>query len=37
VQRFGQSLTLLPDCRAVQIGGEHEDWYDADFCIYNGT
>lgn len=34
-QRFGQSLTLLPDGRAVQIGGEHEDFYDADFCIYN--
>lgn len=34
-QRFGQSLTLLPDGRAVQIGGEHEDYYDPDFCIYN--
>ena len=34
-QRFGQSLTFLPDGRAVQIGGEHEDFYDADFCIYN--
>jgi ankyrin repeat protein len=34
-ERFGQSLTLLPGGRAVQIGGEHEDWYDADFCIYN--
>lgn len=34
-QRFGQSLTLLPDGRAVQIGGEHEDFYDPDFCIYN--
>jgi ankyrin repeat protein len=33
--RFGQSLTLLPDGRAVQIGGEHEDYYDPDFCIYN--
>lgn len=33
--RFGQSLTLLPDGRAVQIGGEHEDFYDPDFCIYN--
>ena len=33
--RFGQSLTLLPDSRAVQIGGEHEDFYDPDFCIYN--
>src|SRR5262249_3800363 len=34
-QRFGQSLTFLPDGRVVQIGGEHEDWYDPDFCIYN--
>src|SRR6185369_506804 len=34
-QRYGQSLTLLPDGRAVQIGGEHEDYYDDDFCIYN--
>ena len=34
-QRFGQSLTLLPDGRAIQIGGEHEDYYDSDFCIYN--
>jgi ankyrin repeat protein len=33
--RFGQSLTLLPDGRAIQIGGEHEDFYDPDFCIYN--
>jgi hypothetical protein len=29
------SLTLLPDGRAIQIGGEHEDYYDPDFCIYN--
>jgi ankyrin repeat protein len=34
-QRFGQSLTFLPDGRIVQIGGEHEDAYDPDFCIYN--
>ncbi len=33
--RFGQSLTLLPDGRAIRIGGEHEDFYDDDFCIYN--
>jgi hypothetical protein len=33
--RFGQSLTLLRDGRAMQIGGEHEDFYDPDFCIYN--
>lgn len=34
-ERFGQSLTFLPDGRIVQIGGEHEDAYDPDFCIYN--
>src|SRR5262249_40902033 len=34
-QRFGQSLTMLPDGRIVQIGGEHEDFSDPDFCIYN--
>lgn len=34
-RRFGQSLTFLPDGRKVQIGGEHEDSYDPDFCIYN--
>lgn len=33
--RHGQSLTLIADGRAVQIGGEHEDHYDPDFCIYN--
>lgn len=34
-QRFGQSLTRLDDGRFVEIGGEHEDWYDRNFCIYN--
>ena len=33
--RFGQSQTDLPDGRVVLIGGEHEDYYDADFYIYN--
>jgi ankyrin repeat protein len=33
--RFGQSITSLADGRVVQIGGEHEDHYDPDFCIYN--
>ncbi|MGD7652361.1 MAG: ankyrin repeat domain-containing protein [Verrucomicrobiales bacterium] len=33
--RFGMSLTPLPDGRFVQIAGEHEDHYDPDFCIYN--
>ncbi|MCA9108751.1 MAG: ankyrin repeat domain-containing protein [Planctomycetaceae bacterium] len=32
--RFGMSFTELPDDRFVQIGGEHEDYYDPDFCIY---
>jgi hypothetical protein len=34
-ERFGQSTTTLPDGRTVSIGGEHEDYYDPDFCIYN--
>jgi hypothetical protein len=33
--RFGQSLTRLPSGPFVEIGGEHEDAYDSDFCIYN--
>jgi ankyrin repeat protein len=33
--RYGTTLTELPDGRIVQIGGEHEDYYDPDFCIYN--
>ena len=33
--RFGQTLTRLPDGTVVEIGGEHEDSYDRDFCIYN--
>ncbi|RYG63861.1 ankyrin repeat domain-containing protein, partial [bacterium] len=33
--RFGKSLTELPDGRIIEIGGEHEDFYDVDFCIYN--
>jgi hypothetical protein len=34
-QRFGVACVTLPDGRVVHIGGEHEDWYDPDFCIYN--
>jgi ankyrin repeat protein len=34
-QRFGQSISFLPDGRIVLVGGEHEDSYDPDFCIYN--
>ena len=33
--RFGKSFTELPDGRVIEIGGEHEDFYDPDFCIYN--
>ncbi len=33
--RYGQSETLLEDGRRVFIGGEHEDFYDPDFFIYN--
>jgi hypothetical protein len=33
--RFGQSVTRLPDDSTVLIGGEHEDYYDPDFFIYN--
>lgn len=33
--RFGKSETTLPDGRVVHIGGEHEDFYDPDFFIYN--
>ncbi|KAL2167997.1 hypothetical protein VTG60DRAFT_532 [Thermothelomyces hinnuleus] len=34
-QRFGRTETKLPDGRIVYIGGEHEDFYDPDFYIYN--
>ena len=33
--RFGQSETSLPDGRIVYVAGEHEDFYDPDFYIYN--
>lgn len=33
--RFGQTATPLPDGRIIHIAGEHEDYYDPDFCIYN--
>lgn len=33
--RFGRTETRLPDGRIVFIGGEHEDYYDPDFYIYN--
>ncbi len=34
-ERFGQSVTVLPAGGIIAIGGEHEDFYDEDFCIYN--
>jgi hypothetical protein len=33
--RYGQSATTLPDGRTLLIAGEHEDYYDPDFFIYN--
>lgn len=33
--RFGQTRTVLPDGRMVYVAGEHEDFYDPDFYIYN--
>ncbi len=33
--RIGKSMTVLPDGRVIEIAGEHEDYYDPDFCIYN--
>lgn len=33
--RFGQTTTALPDGRTLHIAGEHEDFYDPDFYIYN--
>lgn len=32
--RFGRTATRLPDGRTIVIAGEHEDYYDSDFCIY---
>ena len=34
-KRFGRTTNILPDGRIIEIAGEHEDWYDSDFCIYN--
>ena len=33
--RFGPSTSQLPDGRTLLIAGEHEDYYDPDFYIYN--
>jgi hypothetical protein len=32
---MGASCTELPDGRTIFVGGEHEDFYDQDFWIYN--
>ena len=34
-ERYGQTISFLPDGRVIQVAGEHEDGYDPDFCIYN--
>ena len=34
-ERFGRSITFVPGGPMVEIGGEHEDYYDRDFIIYN--
>ena len=34
-ERFGRTTTMLPDGRIIEIAGEHEDYYDPDFHIYN--
>ena len=33
--RFGKSRTVLDNGCIIEIAGEHEDYYDSDFCIYN--
>lgn len=33
--RMGATRTELADGRSVSVGGEYEDYYDPDFCIYN--
>lgn len=33
--RFGCSVSRLANGRYIEIAGEHEDYYDPDFCIYN--
>ncbi len=34
-ERFGRSISVLDDGRIIEVGGEHEDHYMPDFCIYN--
>jgi hypothetical protein len=33
--RMGATCSQVGDGRVIWIGGEHEDFYDPDFCIYN--
>lgn len=33
--RMGATRTGLPDGRMISVGGEYDDYYDPDFCIYN--
>jgi hypothetical protein len=33
--RLGSTRTELADGRVIDVGGEYEDFYDPDFCIYN--
>jgi len=33
--RMGATRNQLPDGPVIYIGGEHEDFYHPDFCIYN--
>jgi hypothetical protein len=35
INRFGMSCTKLDDGRIIFIAGEHEDYYDPNFFIYN--
>ena len=34
-ERYGMSRTSMSDGSIICIAGEHEDYYDPDFCIYN--
>jgi hypothetical protein len=34
-ERMGATCCTLADGRILCLGGEHEDFYDPDFCIYN--
>lgn len=34
-ERWGSTRDTLPDGRVICVGGEYEDYYDPDFCIYN--